>query len=283
MTARDKFLLAKNDSNRSDLDPAATARALADAAQEAGELALKMQAAGVRTWNKLRDSPVTEADMAVDAFLRTRLQSLAPDYGWQSEESVDIPARSSSRRWVVDPIDGTRSFIKREPDWTIATALVEDGRPIACALYAPVTRELFVAHAAGGATRNGAPLSVTNQPTLAGARIAGPLITLHRMKEAGITFEAVPRIHSLALRLARVASGEIDISLASENARDWDLAAADLLVHEAGGALTDAGGKQLVYDRPETEHPVLAASGSAVRPELLAMLGRILATPAPHN
>jgi myo-inositol-1(or 4)-monophosphatase len=279
MTARDKFLLAKNDSNQTDLDPAAAAHALGEAAQEAGELALKMQAAGVRTWNKLRDSPVTEADMAVDEFLRARLQSLAPDYGWQSEESVDIPARSSLRRWVVDPIDGTRSFIKREPDWTIATALVESGRPIACALYAPVTRELFIAHAGSGATRNGVPVVASNRPALAGARVAGPRFTLDRMKEAGIAFEAVPRIHSLALRLARVASGEIDVALASENARDWDLAAADLLVHEAGGALTDAGGKRLVYDRPETEHPVLAASGAAMRAELLAVLADILAGP----
>jgi myo-inositol-1(or 4)-monophosphatase len=280
MSARDKLLLAKNDSEQTDLAPAFAARALGEAAQEAGELALKMQTAGVRTWNKIRNSPVTEADMAVDEFLRTRLQSLAPDYGWQSEESADIPARSSLRRWIVDPIDGTRSFIKREADWTIATALVENGRPIACALYAPVTRELFMAHKGGGATRNGARIEVTKIATLTGARIAGPRFSIDRLNEAGTQFEAVPRIHSLALRLARVASGEIDVALAGESARDWDLAAADLLVHEAGGALTDAEGKRLVYDRPEAEHPGLAASGMAVREELLAALGKIFAGPA---
>lgn len=280
MNADDKLLLAKNDSSDADLSPAIAARALGAAAAEAGELALRMQTAGVRTWNKHQDSPVTEADIAVDKFLRERLEAIAPDYGWQSEESIDIATRSAlQRRWVVDPIDGTRAFIKRQPDWSIATALVEHGRPVAAALYAPVTRELFVAHRGGGALLNGVPIAVTARRTLAGARIAGPRFTLERLAQAGIAFEAVPRIHSLALRFARVASGEIDVAIASENARDWDLAAADLLVHEAGGALTDISDAQLVYDRPETLHPVLAASGAGLRADMLAALGRVLANP----
>jgi myo-inositol-1(or 4)-monophosphatase len=279
MTSDDNLSLAKNHSRSSGLE--AIASALGEAAREAGELALKMQAAGVRTWNKIRNSPVTEADIAVDEFLRAKLQSLAPDYGWQSEESVDIPTRSAEqRRWIVDPIDGTRSFIKRQPDWTVATALVENGRPVACALYAPVTRELFLAHAGGGATRNGEPLRVSAAASLAQARIAGPRFSIDSLKNSGIHFVEIPRIHSLALRLARVATGEIDVALAGENARDWDLAAADLLVHEAGGMLTDAMNRRLVYDRPEAQHPGLAASGPGVRQELLATLGRILARPA---
>jgi myo-inositol-1(or 4)-monophosphatase len=271
MNGGDKLLLAKNESG--EIAPAEAARALADAAREAGKLARRMLDTGVRTWNKERDSPVTEADIAVDELLRQRLHAVAPHYGWQSEESSDVPTQpGQQRRWVVDPIDGTRSFIKKLSDWSISTALVEDGRPIAAALYAPMTDEMFVATEGGGATRNGVPIQASKERALAGAHIAGPRHTLERLARSGVAFEVVPRIHSLALRFARAASGEIDAALASERSRDWDLAAADLLVHEAGGALTTISGERLVYDRPEAEHPALAAAGKALHPTLLAAL-----------
>jgi myo-inositol-1(or 4)-monophosphatase len=228
----------------------------------------------VRTWKKEFDSPVTEADIAVDALLRERLHAVAPAYGWQSEESEDVRV-SHRRRWVVDPIDGTRSFIKGLADWCIAIALVEDGRPIAAAVHAPATDELFVAVAGGGATRNGVPIAVSKTKSLAAARLAGPRSALDELLRGGRHFEVVPRIHSLALRFARVAAGEIDAALASERSRDWDLAAADLLVHEAGGALTTAPGVRLVYDRPEAEHPPLVAAGPAMHRALVAVLGDI--------
>lgn len=274
MSGIDKLLLATNAAG--DLSAADAAQMLASAAVEAGKLALSMQEAGVRTWNKEHDSPVTEADMAVDALLRQKLQAAAPAYGWLSEESADTN-KSSRRRWIVDPIDGTRSFMKKLPDWSIATALVEDGRAIAAALYAPVTGELFAAFAGGGATRNGAPLRTSGAAGFAGARIAGPRATLAQFTEAGLPFEPVPRIHSLALRFARVAAGEIDAALASAKSRDWDLAAADLLLHEAGGTLTTLAGTRLIYDNRDAEHPPLAAAGAALHPLLLAELGRLSA------
>jgi len=157
---------------------------------------------------------------------------------------------------------------------------VEQGRPLAAVLFAPATDELFSAVRGGGATRNGEPITVAHVGTLAGARIAGPKSTLERISLAGIAFEAVPRIHSLALRFARVAAGEIDLALASENSRDWDLAAADLLVHEAGGTLTSIRGRRLTYDRPEAEHPPLAAAGTELHATAIATLGKALADPA---
>ncbi|MCC6948018.1 MAG: 3'(2'),5'-bisphosphate nucleotidase CysQ [Bradyrhizobiaceae bacterium] len=270
MLGKEKVLLAKEPEN-AQLTPAEAADVLARAAVEAGELALAMQRKGVRTWNKEHNSPVTEADIAADKILRERLTAAAPDYGWRSEESAG--AASFARRWwVVDPIDGTQSFIKGLTDWSVSTALVEDGRPVAAVLFAPATEELFVAVAGQGATRNGTAIEATARQTLAGTRIAGPKLTLERMKRAGIVFTPVPRIHSLALRMVRVASGEIDAALASENSRDWDLAAADLLVHEAGGALTSIAGRRLIYDRPDTEHPALVTAGSGLHPALLAAL-----------
>jgi myo-inositol-1(or 4)-monophosphatase len=278
MPADDKLLLATNPV--AELSAADAARVLADAAMEAGRLARAMQCKGLKTWIKGKDSPVSEADIAADALLREALSTAAPDYEWLSEESADIAGRPAHRRrWVIDPIDGTRAFIKGQPDWSISTALVENGRPIAAALYAPATEELFVASLGGGATRNGNKIAMTERHALEGARIAGPRFTLERLASDGLDFEAVPRIHSLALRFARAAAGEIDVAFASENSRDWDLAAADLLVHEAGGTLTGAGGRKIIYGDPGTEHPALAAAGRALHPIVIAAFGKVLARP----
>jgi myo-inositol-1(or 4)-monophosphatase len=275
MSEEDKLLLAKNSAR--EISPEDAAGALAGAAVKAGDLALSMYGKNLKTWIKGKDSPVTEADIAADALLREQLTAFAPDYEWLSEESADIAGRPTHRRrWVVDPIDGTRSYMKGQSDWSISVALVEDGRPIAAALYAPATNELFTAVAGGGAVRNGSKIAVSGCRTLESARIAGPRFTLERLSTE-FAFDAVPRIHSLALRFARVACGEIDIAIASENSRDWDLAAADLLVHEAGGLLSGIDGRLIVYNNPDTEHPSLAAAGLALHPVALAALGKVLA------
>jgi myo-inositol-1(or 4)-monophosphatase len=173
--------------------------------------------------------------------------------------------------WIVDPIDGTRGFLAGLPDWTISIALAAAGRPVLAALYAPVTDDLFLAAAGGGATLNGSPIAATTGRALAGARVAGPDRRLGRLAPLGIVPE--PKVHSLALRIARVASGTLDIALAGPNSHDWDLAAADLLVHEAGGALTTSGGETLVYNRPVPTHGALFAAGHA-RHEALRELMR---------
>ncbi len=184
--------------------PAELMRGLAEAVTESGALALQMFRDGVRTWTKENDSPVSEADLAVDARLCERLRPLAPEAGWLSEETADAPDRlGRSRLWVVDPIDGTRAFIAGLPDWTIVAALVERGHPIAAAIFAPVTEELFLATAGGGATRNGATLALTAKTSLDGARIAGSRSIVERLARKHSVLQ-VPRIHSLALRLVRV-------------------------------------------------------------------------------
>ncbi|MDO8533525.1 MAG: 3'(2'),5'-bisphosphate nucleotidase CysQ [Xanthobacteraceae bacterium] len=257
----------------SSLPPEAAARTLAKAVTEAGDLALSMFRAGVRTWMKGGASPVTEADLAVDAFLRERLMAVAPDHGWLSEETADAPERLTRRRvWVVDPIDGTRAFIKGLPDWAIAAALIEDGRPVAAALDAPATGELLLAAAGEGATRNGVAIVASAVNSLRGARVAGSRSIVDQLIRTGMPLLAVPRIHSLALRFARVASGELDASLAAAHSYDWDVAAADLLVHEARGRLTTFDGAKPVYNRPQPVHGALAAAGVGIHPALLAAL-----------
>jgi myo-inositol-1(or 4)-monophosphatase len=238
----------------------ALAEELGGALREAGPIALKTFRGSIRSWTKGHDSPVSEADIAVDEFLRERLSRHG--YGWLSEESKDDRARlSSDRLFIVDPIDGTRSYLAGRPDWSIVAAVVEKGRPIAAAVYVPVDDDLYLAAAGDGATRNGSPIATSPGSALAGARIAGPKKVLERLTSIDPAAIHEPKIHSLALRMTRVAEGRIDAAFASINAYDWDLAAADLLVHEAGGAMTNLAGEALVYNLHDPVHGAILAAG----------------------
>jgi myo-inositol-1(or 4)-monophosphatase len=245
---------------------------LVAAVREAGKLALQKFRAPLKSWNKHGDSPVSEADIAVNEFLQERLRDPSGAIGWLSEETEDDPERLRARRvWIIDPIDGTRAYIGGLPDWSIATALVEDGRPVVAVLFAPVENEMFVAVAGREATLNDVPIRI-NDGGVEGARIAGPPGYLRRLQEFAPPFIATPKIHSLALRFARVAHGSIEAAFASNNAHDWDLAAADLLVHEAGGALTTFAGQSLIYNRQDPVHPPLVAAGPTRHAALTALV-----------
>ena len=235
---------------------------LASAVREAGALALRRFRTPFKSWIKGGSSPVSEVDIEVDTLLNQRLRAAFPDYAWLSEETADDPARLSARRvWIVDPIDGTRGFIAGLPEWTVVAALVENGRPINAAVYAPVDDQLYLAAAGKGVTLNGAPIASSAGAALEGARINGAKRRLDALAALVPSVEIVPRIASLALRLARVADGQFDVVLSGGQSRDWDLAASDLLVHEAGGALTDCEGNSLVYNRAEPVHGALIAAG----------------------
>jgi myo-inositol-1(or 4)-monophosphatase len=243
----------------------AIAAQVAEAVRSAGALALDASRKPLKTWVKGHDSsPVSEADIAVDALLKERLTAIVPDAAWLSEETEDDPARLSARRvWIVDPIDGTRAFIAGRPDWTVSVALVEDRRPIVAALYAPATEEFFLGVVDAGVTRNGLAIRATAGEGLAGARLSGPKRLIDEVAAAVPDAVVVPRVHSLALRLARVADATIDVAFAGGASHDWDLAAADLLVHEAGGLLTTLEGATLSYNGAVPTHGMLVAAGRA--------------------
>jgi myo-inositol-1(or 4)-monophosphatase len=243
------------------------------AVREAGALALKTFRSPLRQWIKGKSSPVSEADIAVDALLRQRLGGAFPAYGWLSEETEDDPRRlETDAVWIVDPIDGTRAYLDGREDWVVSVALASGGRPRLAALYAPVTDEFFFAAAGEGAALNGAPIEVRPGTGLDGAKMLGPKRFIGSLTEIHPSMTALPRIGSLALRLARVAQGEVDITFVSGNSHDWDLAAADLLVHEAGGALTDIDGKRLTYNRPQPVHALLVAAGRSRHGTALALI-----------
>jgi myo-inositol-1(or 4)-monophosphatase len=254
------------------VDHARTRDLLADAVREAGALALLTFRGEIKSWIKGKSSPVTEADVAVDGLLRERLQG-AGAFGWLSEETEDDPARLQKRHvWVVDPIDGTRAYLAGSPEWVISAALVSDGRPVVGALYAPVTDELFLAIAGAGVTLNGMPIEASAGDHLAGARLSGAKRRLDILAAIEPGIETVARVPAIALRLARVAAGALDATFTAPNSHDWDLAAADLLVHEAGGALTTLTGDDLVYNRPSPVHGALVAAGRARHKMLLGLI-----------
>ena len=248
-----------------------------DAVREAGKTACGFFQAGAttsaRTWSKAGGSPVTEADVAVDTFLKVRLSSLLPEAGWLSEEAAD-DARRLGREyvWIVDPIDGTRAYLSGSHDWSVAIALLKDSRPVLGIVYAPAHDEMYQAVAGGGAHRNDEPIAVSRARSLEGISVAGPKPFVDRLAREVPSIKRPPRIPSLALRIARVAEGAVDAGLVSTDARDWDIAAADLILHEAGGALTTLAGVSPRYNEPEAQHGELAAGPRQLHRDLIAAI-----------
>jgi myo-inositol-1(or 4)-monophosphatase len=235
---------------------------LADTVREAGALALSLFRTELKNWIKGASSPVSDADIAVNDLLEKRLRSATPEYGWLSEESADDPSRLERRLvWIVDPIDGTRGYLAGKEDWCVSVALVENESPILAAVFAPATDEFFFAARGQGATCNGMALHATSGADLDFSRVAGPKPLVERLRKSSEDIVLHPRIGSLALRLCRVADGRLDAAFAGGQSHDWDLAAADLIVHEADGSMTALSGDAISYNRPEVTHEVLVAAG----------------------
>jgi len=224
--------------------------------------------------DKTPGDPVSEADLAVDAEIKRQLTAARPDYGWLSEETADTPARLEARRvWVVDPIDGTKAFVAARPEFAVSVALVEDGRPIAGAVFNPITDEFVEAFKGGGTRCNGAALRVSGAAAMAGLKLGTSHNELRNKLWAHLFPEAemVP-VDAIAYKLALLPCGRFDGVIAKRAKSDWDIAAGDLLVSEAGGVMSDLDGNPLVYNRREIRHPNLIACGPAIYPALMARL-----------
>ncbi len=246
------------------------------AARKAGHLALEYlhQREGPKIWKKKGGDPVTEADLAVNQLLADALLAARPEYGWLSEETADdLDGRRQSRIWLVDPIDGTRAYMRgNDPNWCIAIALVESGRPIAAVIYAPVFDELFEAVSGGGGYLNGTPIAVSQQAEEFGAR----LITNRSLVEHKGWPEpwpemtiSEPKPNATLYRMALVACGQWDGTLALFRKFDWDLAAGVLLVKEAGGLATTHLGEAFNFNRTVPAQRSLIAAGKGLHPLLV--------------
>lgn len=238
---------------------------------EAGRIALGMwPGAGhtVARWEKGPNNPVCEADLAVDAFLKRELGALLPAAAWLSEESIDAPARlERDLVWLVDPVDGTRDFLRGRTGWAVSVALLSAGRPLLGILDAPARGEMWEAEAGKGAWRNGTRLAASTRSNFAGARV--PADTLPKV-DADLV--PVPRANSIALRIAMVAADEADLCATLRWGYEWDIGAAALIAREAGAAVTDAFGQPLVYNKRDPRAFGLLVSAPAIHAAAVARL-----------
>ncbi len=248
------------------------AEALETALRAGGDLAMRHFGQQPKRWTKADGTPVSEADLAVDALLHEALEGIDARAGWLSEETADEAGRQADARcWIVDPIDGTSSFLKGGDNWSIVACLCDQGRPVLAGIYRPVSDDYYGAVAGHGAFLNGERLTASPRRRLEGARVITHRKVLEPERwpvpwppvEAGM-------VTSLALRLCLVAEARFDAAFALAPKSDWDLAAGDLIVHEAGGRMSDPCGETLVYNRDDTRQSGFVAAGPVLHAEIIA-------------
>jgi myo-inositol-1(or 4)-monophosphatase len=231
--------------------------------REAGRIALGMwPGAGhaLDAWEKSKGNPVCAADIEVDAFLKRELGALLPAAGWLSEETADDPARlAKGLIWLVDPVDGTRDFIRGRTGWAVSVALISEGRPLMGYLAAPARDEYWSGVSGQGSWRNGEPLTASTRTTFAGSRV--PADSLSK-EDRDLVLVSKP--NSIALRAAMVASGEADLLATLRWGYEWDIAAAALIAREAGAAVSDAFGRPLNYNKRDPRAFGLLISAPAI-------------------
>lgn len=264
-------------------DPDADLLALLERAVRAGGgIARSFYGGSYKRWDKSKGNPVTEADLAVDAFLKDTLRAARPDYAWLSEETEDDPARLTAQSvFVVDPIDGTIAFMKAKPHFTICAGVVRDGLPVAGVVYNPISEECFTARLGHGAHLNGSPIHVSNRAALEGCRMLSDKAMLAHPAWDTPPNRPWPPMHvesrgSVAYRLVLVASGAFDATIALSSKRDWDLAAAQIVLNEAGGIVTAHTGAPLHYNRDTTIQPSLVAAGPGLHAAIIERVGHIV-------
>ncbi len=238
--------------------PAADLPLLIDAARRAGRIACSFTGPDAQRWDKPGDAgPVTEADLAVNDMLTDVLRNARPDYGWLSEETEDTAARlDADTVFIIDPIDGTRSFVEGSKTWAHSIAIARGGQITAAAVYLPMLDKLYTAALGQGAALNDSPLTVSANDRMrdCSVLVTKPAMQPHHWR--GGVPPALKRGHrpSLAYRLALVGEGRFDGMLTLRDSWEWDIAAGALIVSEAGGTITDRAGLPLRFNNP---HPTL--------------------------
>lgn len=263
-------------------DRAADLALALEAARAAGTLVMETFRTETEVRHKSPDQPVTEADLRADALLAERLLSHRPEYGWLSEETVDRPARLSRRRvWIVDPIDGTRSFIAGYAEFGISVGLAEEGVAVLGVIHNPARDEMFWAVRGGGAfLRTGAGedvrLRVAEQVDGAAPSFLASRSEVGRGEFETFEGHEILELGSTAYKMAAVAAGRGDAFLSRGPKSEWDVAAGVVIVEEAGGVVTDAAGKALAFNRPDPHVNGVLAAPAAVHGALLERVRELM-------
>jgi len=244
------------------------------AARAAGEVVMRAFRTDAEVRYKSADQPVTDADLAADRILHQMLLGERPDYGWLSEETKDSPERlSRARLWVVDPIDGTNSFVKGRAEFAISIALVDEGKPVIGIVFNPATGELYHAVAGGGAFLNGAPVHVSHTDETAEARtLFASRWEMGRgeLDHFGEPWRVLP-MGSTAYKMVKVADGTADVFVSSGPKAEWDVAGAAVIVTEAGGRVTGPAGEDFRYNQPNPAWRGVVASNGLLHAAAVAL------------
>ena len=227
---------------------------------------------GVREKNP--GDPVTEADEAANKEIISVIQRSRPgDVIISEEASLPRQRLNAERAWIIDPIDGTQSFIEGIPEFAVSVALVSNQEPVAAAIFNPITNEFFDAAKGGGTRFNGVDVVATKTSTLAGSTLGTSRTELRQQLWSHLFPEAtLKKVDAIAYKLALVSAGKLDAVIALRPKNDWDIAAGDLLVREAGGVMTDTNGQLHRYNKVDILHPNLVASGASMHSTLLERL-----------
>jgi myo-inositol-1(or 4)-monophosphatase len=259
------------------LDYSADLALAIDAATQAGALAMRFFGTSLDIREKSPGNPVSDADLAIDAFLRSYLNEARPDYGWLSEESVDDHSRFTAPLvWVVDPIDGTRAFIKAKPHFTICIGLLHMSQPVVGVVFNPATGEMYEAALGLGARLNGVAMKPSAIDQIEGCAMLGDVGMYKHpaWPKPWPEMDIVSR-NSIAYRMCLVAAGQFDGAIALSAKSDWDVAAADVIVREAGGLATTHEGQSFAYDHQEPRQKSLVVAGKALHPLLIERVKHI--------
>ena len=247
-----------------------------EAARAAGEIIAGLYRGDYRVKEKSRGNPVTTADLMANRAIREILAARFPEDAWLSEEDADDSRRLDRRRvWIVDPLDGTREFIRGIPEFCVSIGLAVDGDPVLGVIYHPLRKELFDAARGGGARLNGQPLRVSTpvngqRPCLLISRSE----PRRRLAELAREFELEP-MGSIAYRLAAVAQGRADATLTFRRVKEWDVCAGIVIVEEAGGRTMTAHGERPVFNRREPVLQQLVAGSETSNARIKTLLARL--------
>lgn len=268
------------DQHAAESDWTADLELLRSSAVAAGIIAAGFFRRELKSWTKGNASPVTEADIQIDQFLRQSLCAARPAYGWLSEESADDGSRLAHETiFVVDPIDGTRGFMRGEDSWTICLSVVHRGQAVAGVVYAPARDELYEAALGEGARLNGEMLT-RRVHHVKGPVVPAPGAVHAELAAMGHDYVHGPMLPSLAYRLIQAATGVVDAAVARRGAQDWDIAASALILGECGIVLEDVCLGPVRFNRATTRHGALAAVADASLQEpLKAALIRVYGCP----
>jgi myo-inositol-1(or 4)-monophosphatase len=240
-----------------------------EAAREAGDILLRHYQGETESWEKSEDNPVTLADLESDKAIAARLRAAFPDDGILSEESLSDPMRVEKRRvWIVDPMDGTKEFTKKIPEFAVSIALVENGEPMLGAVLNPAADVTVWASKGDGTFLDGKRVRVSSVDRLEDSVMIASRteISREKFKDHEGWFGEIRPVGSIAWKLACIACGEGDLNISLAPKNEWDVCAGDVLVREAGGIYTAFDGSTRVYNQAD---PLIEAFMAAGPPQLV--------------